>query len=282
MDISIVIPCYNHGHFIQDAIDSVEDLTGVDYEIIIVDDGSDDAFTIQKLGELKKQDYKIISHTNRGLAYTRNIGIRNASGRFILPLDADNKIKPEYVYKALHVFKEKKVDVVYARPIFFGENNNGRNFETKSFKGTDLFHSNFIDACAIFSKSLWCGVGGYDENMPVQGHEDWEYWLNAYINGFNFHFIDEELYHYRIVSGSMIEAIFDLNTYNKNFEYILRKHALAYISRFNYYRHMIDNFEMLEAVYKVNQRDREFPLRATLKYFHLFLNKLFRSLSNVK
>jgi glycosyltransferase involved in cell wall biosynthesis len=229
MDISIVIPCYNHGHFIQDAIDSVETLTGVEYEIIIVDDGSDDAFTIQKLEELKKQNYKIISHTNRGLAYTRNIGIRNASGRFILPLDADNKIKAEYVYKSFQVFKEREIDVVYARPSFFGENNIGRHFETKPFKGTDLFHSNFIDACAIFSKSLWTKIGGYDQNMPVQGHEDWEFWLHAFIKGSKFHFIDDELYYYRIVSGSMVESTFDSDILRKNYGYIVRKHALAYI-----------------------------------------------------
>jgi len=258
MDISIVIPCYNHGHFIQDAINSVECLTGVDYEIIIVNDGSTDAFTVQKLNELNQKGYNIISHSNKGLAYSRNIGIQSSRGKYILPLDADNKIDPAYIYKAIKILEEGLADIVYAKPIFFGELDIIRCFETKSFNQSELFHSNFIDACAIFLKSVWQSVGGYDEKMPIQGHEDWEFWIHAAIKGVKFHFIDEELYFYRIVKGSMIEISLPINSKKINHIYIINKHYDAFLAVFR--DCIVDS--------QIFKKDQNKPFRSMIKYFY--------------
>ncbi|PRY15757.1 glycosyltransferase involved in cell wall biosynthesis [Pontibacter ummariensis] len=273
MDISVIIPCFNHGHFIQEAIDSVELLSGVEYEIIIIDDGSTDSYTIQKIAELKQLNYNIISHPNRGLAYSRNIGIKNAKGKYILPLDADNKIDPAYVYKSLGILKDGKADIVYAKPIFFGDLNKARLFEARAFCGADLFLGNYIDACAIFDKRVWSSTGGYDENMPVPGHEDWELWLHAHIKEFKFQFLEEFLYFYRIVNGSMIEST--INLYHKNFEYIIKKHASSYIGWFDHYKLINDQLKALEYVFQINKTDRDRPLRAIIKYSRLFLKDVF-------
>ena len=218
MDISIIIPCYNHGHLIQDAIDSVLQCQGISYEIIIVNDGSTDDYTITKITELESLGYNIVTHENHGLGYTRNAGIRQARGKYILPLDADNKIKPEYIYKSLKILNNGLADIVYANPIFFGEIISTRKFKTKDFNSTRLFFGNYIDACAIYRKEVWVKVGGYEEKMPIQGHEDWEFWLNAHINNFKFYHINEELYYYRILSNSM--SIINLGTDidKKNYE----------------------------------------------------------------
>jgi glycosyltransferase involved in cell wall biosynthesis len=93
--ISVVIPCYNHGIYIQDAIDSVEASSCKNYEIIIVNDGSTDAFTTKKIGELIKRGYHVINHPNQGLARARNNSIAAAVGEYIMPLDADNKTQTD-------------------------------------------------------------------------------------------------------------------------------------------------------------------------------------------
>ena len=90
--ISIVIPCYNHGQYIDEAIISVEEYKNKDYEIIIINDGSTDNFTNIRLEELKEGGYNVIVQKNQGLGKTRNNGIKIANGKYILPLDADNKI----------------------------------------------------------------------------------------------------------------------------------------------------------------------------------------------
>lgn len=263
MDVSVIIPCYNHGRLIQEAIDSVLLCNDILYEIIIVNDGSTDDYTIAKIEELKDSGYKVISHENHGLGYTRNAGIKQAEGKYILPLDADNKIKPEYIYKAIKILDEDQTDIVYGNPIFFGENIATRKFQPIAFDPTRLFFGNYIDACAIYRKEVWLKIQGYDEKMPVQGHEDWEFWLNAHINGFRFRHLDEELYYYRILSDSMSIVNLSGDIDKKNYEHILKKHAAAFakiIPILNTYSH-------------IYIQDMNKPLRSVFKYLYRFLRK---------
>ncbi len=96
--ISIIIPCYNMGDFIDEAIQSVLQYPKVElYEIVVINDGSDDPHTISKLKQLESEGIKIIHQENKGLGNARNTGIQVAQGDYILLLDADNKILPEYI-----------------------------------------------------------------------------------------------------------------------------------------------------------------------------------------
>lgn len=118
--VSIVIPCYNHGAYIQEAIDSITvDKIAYPIEIIIVDDGSSDNATHAKLEALQTAGYHVIFQKNGGPASARNTGVANAKGQYILPLDADNKISPDYINKAMPLLLKEDIDIVYARPIFW-------------------------------------------------------------------------------------------------------------------------------------------------------------------
>ncbi|HEY8916042.1 MAG TPA: glycosyltransferase family 2 protein, partial [Chitinophaga sp.] len=86
--VSIIIPCYNQGHFLQDALKSLAACDADLYELIIVNDGSTDAATNTYLRELSNQGYHVIFQENQGLGAARNTGIRAAKGRYLLPLDA--------------------------------------------------------------------------------------------------------------------------------------------------------------------------------------------------
>jgi glycosyltransferase involved in cell wall biosynthesis len=231
--VSIVIPCYNHGEYLQEALDSIN-IDNINYpvEIIIVDDGSSDHATIQKLESLKQLNYTIIHQENGGPGKARNTGINIAVGKFILPLDADNKIKPNYINKAVPILEKNQADIVYAVPEFFGDTSNKkRQFKVRPFDDLGLVTGNCADACAIFRKEVWIKNGGYDEAMPYFGFEDWEFWINASKNNFTFHFIKEKLFFYRIDNNSMISQFNNAERTVLMHRYLAKKHADFFLEK---------------------------------------------------
>ncbi|MBA4259853.1 MAG: glycosyltransferase family 2 protein [Chitinophaga sp.] len=231
--VSIVIPCYNHGEYLQEALDSI-DIDNINYqiEIIIVDDGSSDHRTLEKLESLKQLNYTIIHQENGGPGKARNTGINIAVGKFILPLDADNKIKPDYINKAVPILERNQADIVYAVPEFFGDTSNKkRQFKVRPFDDLGLVTGNCADACAIFRKEVWIKNGGYDEAMPYFGFEDWEFWINASKNNFTFHFIKEKLFFYRIDNNSMISQFNNAERNVLMHRYLAKKHADFFLEK---------------------------------------------------
>src|SRR6266478_7968649 len=177
--VSIVIPCFNHGAMLREALASLEEVRNENLlEVIIVDDGSSDAETIRILKEVAEAGYKVVSQPNGGLGAARNAGIRGAKGEFILPLDSDNRLRRVYLEQGVSLLKENpSLGVIYADAEYFGEKT-GR-WQVQEFDLLSLIRMNFIDACALYRKALWEGVGGYDEQMPWMGLEDWDFWLRV-------------------------------------------------------------------------------------------------------
>lgn len=225
--VSVVIPCFNHGQFIRDAIRSVEKCDKGTYELIIVNDGSTDSHTQQVMKELEAEGYQVINQTNQGLAAARNTGIRAGKGRYVLPLDADNLIRPNYIYAGIEILdKFPNVAVVYGRPEYFGEVTD-RQFDIGGeFDLFRLLRDNYIDACTVLRKSAFEECGGFDSKMPSQGYEDWDLWIKLASRGYQFHFVDEVLFDYRIRHDSMIHNALARDEFPKVFEYFCEKHPL--------------------------------------------------------
>ncbi|MEO6133549.1 MAG: glycosyltransferase [Ginsengibacter sp.] len=221
--ISIIIPCYNHGQYLKEAIESVDRCEDKDlYEIIIMNDGSTDPDTIKILQGLIDEGYHVINQKNQGLGAARNNAIKEAKGEYILPLDSDNKIRPEYIYKSIKILDEQPdIAMVYGDAQYFGEES--EVFKAGEFNLQNLMLGNFIDACAVFRKPAWERVGGYDERMPVMGYEDWDMWLNMSFNNFRFHYIPEVLYDYRLLNNSMLRSI-DVEKKKQVFQYLDKKY----------------------------------------------------------
>ncbi|MBV6485344.1 MAG: Hyaluronan synthase [Flavobacteriales bacterium] len=213
--LSIIIPCFNMGAYLQETLDSVTAYPHSDvYEIIIVNDGSTDLQTLELLKKLEQQGIFVLNQKNLGLAKARNNGIKLAKGAYILPLDADNKIRHNYISESIKLFeKEASIDVVYGNRQNFEENN--ELVEVPDFDFPLLCNKNYIDACAVFRKSIWEKVNGYDENMPIMGYEDWDFWLRIALQGAKFYHIDEVTFDYRVRINSMIVET------NKNYSIIL-------------------------------------------------------------
>ncbi len=152
--VSIVIPCYNHGAMLREALASVEQVRNANLlEVIIVDDGSSEAETTRILDEATKAGYCVVSQPNRGPGAARNTGIRLAKGEFILPLDSDNRLRDVYLDEGVSLLKNNpSVGVIYADAEFFGERS-GRWY-VPDFNLLSLIRGNFIDTCALYRKKL--------------------------------------------------------------------------------------------------------------------------------
>lgn len=206
--ISVIIPCYNHGQFLLETVESVKPLkeNGI-AEVIIVNDGSTDRHTIETLNQLEKENWKIVNQENLGLAEARNNGIRASSGQYILPLDSDNIIVPSFVEEAIRILNaDSSTEIVYPDCLHFGE----ANFEKSvgEFDPCKLINDNYIDACAIYRREVWDKVGGYDRNL-LSGHEDWDFWIGAIMKEMKFYYLPTVGFHYRVRKGSMLSKLTD-------------------------------------------------------------------------
>lgn len=232
--LSVIMPCFNHGKYIQEALDSIKkDQIPYVYEVIIVDDGSTDNDTLLKLDELKTLGYKVIHQQNAGPAAARNKAIENSNGKYILPLDADNMITAEYINTGVAVLEKGEYQIVYCTPFFFGDVNAGaRKFKSQPFDIIELLAANYIDSCALFLKEVWIKNKGFDTDLPYNGHEDWEFWINAYSNGFKFCFLKKNLFYYRIVNNSEADKFKDNKKTDENHQFILKKHAHLFLTQY--------------------------------------------------
>jgi len=203
LKISVVIPCFNHGEFLPEAVASVTGLDRRDAELIVVDDGSTDARTCAEMDKLAKQRIHVIRQENRGLAAARNAAIAASTGEYILPLDADNRLRPAYIEHGIRILDSNpQVGVVYGDAQYAGTRT-GR-WRVGPIDLNRMLDCNYIDACAVYRRSIWEQNGGYDGAMPVQGYEDWDFWLGALEHGWQFAYVEEILFDYRVAPDSMI------------------------------------------------------------------------------
>lgn len=194
--VSIIMPCYNDGAYIEEAIASVYAQTYEDIELIIIDDGSDDEHTLEVLNRISNANTKILKTHRLRPAGARNTGIAQASGKYILPVDSDDIIKPDYVEKAVRILEEnKKIGVVYCYAELFGEKS-GR-WDLPDYSLEKMLLDNVVFVTALFYKEDWEKVGGFNTNMH-HGMEDYDFWLSILEIGREIHQIPEILFHYRI------------------------------------------------------------------------------------
>lgn len=234
--VSIVIPCYNHGAFIAETIESVYQSNYPYLEVIVVDDGSKDN-SKEVIGALQVSYPNLIyiHQPNAGPAAARNNGITTAKGKYILPLDADDLISPDYIPKAVEVLEQNpSVKVVYCRAEFFGERKG--EWKLKPFKLKLLAMDNMIFCSAIYRKTDWALTGGYEERM-TWGWEDWEFWVNLLKTGGEVHQLPLIGFFYRVRQNSRRKStnseakkktIDLINAKHKHFIYLMLGGPLHY------------------------------------------------------
>lgn len=223
--VSVIIPCFNHGEFLLEAVGSVNNIKREDIEVIVVDDGSTDERTGKEMDALSAQGIKVIQQENRGLAAARNAGIAISRGEYILPLDADDRLRPGWIDKGIRILESNpQVGVVYGDAECFGTRT-GR-WRVGPFETDKLLKWNYIHASALYRRCVWEQNRGYDGTMPVQGLEDWDFWLGALEHGWEFSYMPEIFFEYRQAEQSMLTRT---QGYHSEVEaFIATKHGLLY------------------------------------------------------
>ena len=219
--ISVIIPCFNHGIYLKEAVDSILAQTWGDLEIIVVNDGSTENDTVAIMGSFKRPKTRLVHHPeNRGLPATRNTGIEQARGKYICCLDADDKLHPTYLEKALLAMEANQgIDFVYAWTQVFGDED--RVWYAPQFDPSVLIHYNQLNPPGVFRREAWKTAGGFREEMR-EGFEDWEFWIRLARKGYRGYRIQEKLIYVRRVGRSFIhramerqqELIEDIKRYN--------------------------------------------------------------------
>lgn len=204
IDLSVVTPCYEQGTLLIESVASVERHAPSNCELIIVNDGSQQPRTLEILEILKGLGYFIFDQENAGVSASRNKAISMARGRYILPLDDDNRLREGFLSEAIKVLNgSPEVGIVYGDRNDFGLRNEVARIP--DFDLSTMLQANYIDTCAVLRKQVWIDCGGYDPQMAPT--EDWDLWINAAENGWKFHRIPRVTFDYRVRPGSAISAI---------------------------------------------------------------------------
>lgn len=230
--VSVIIPCYNDEVFIKETITAILNQTFQDFEVIIVDDGSNNKTKIV-LANIKHPKISILEQTNGGLSNARNNGFKKAKGEYVLTIDSDDTFDKIFLEKAVTILDENEaIAAVSSYCNIFEGNYNIINKHTPKGGGLNNFlFDNNSTSFALIRKSNWQEIGGYDEKM-IHGFEDWEFWISVTKNGGLVHMIPEFLFNYRYKKKSMSKDS-KQNYREKNLSYIYKKHQDVYKNNFN-------------------------------------------------
>jgi glycosyltransferase involved in cell wall biosynthesis len=228
--VSVIIPCYNQGAYLEEAVDSVLAQTFQDFEILVVDDGSTDEDTVNVLKGYTRPKTRVIRTENQGLSAARNNGIREAKGAYILPFDADDKIGPGYLDDAVRILdRHPEIGIVYCEAAYFGVR--GGRWDLPEYSLDKILNHNVIFCTALFRKADWEAVGGYNVNM-VYGWEDWDFWLSLIHRGLKVYRIPKVHFYYRLREASMV------HTMDEEQGFFMRLHAC--LNHRDLFRHIAD------------------------------------------
>ncbi len=192
--LSVIVPCYNYGRYIREALQSIRSQTFRDCEIIVVDDGSTDLQTIQVLKGLRREGLRVLRQEHSGPAQALNRGISLATGRYICCLSSDDTIEPTYFEKCLALL-ESNPGLSFAYPLVRTFGFEQRVGVTKPFDLGLLLSYNHVCGSAIFRKAGWEAVAGFDPAMSA--YEDWDFWIRLGKAGFRGRLISEPLFNWR-------------------------------------------------------------------------------------
>jgi glycosyltransferase involved in cell wall biosynthesis len=199
--VSIVVPCYNGGRFLDGLLASLSAQTFRDFEIIIVDDGSSDNATREKLASIDAA-IRVIRQENRGLPSARNTGFRLARAAFVLPLDSDDGLEPAFLAEMTTALRAAPPSVGFA----FADVRLTGTVEgvlPRRLNRFDQLFLNHLPYCMLVRKSAWEAVGGYDETMR-DGAEDWEFNIRLVRAGFSGIGIAKPMFVYRVSPEGML------------------------------------------------------------------------------
>lgn len=224
--VSVVIPCFNLGRFLDEAVQSALGQTFEDVEVVVVDDGSTDPATRALLADYRRPRTHVVRSENRGLPAARNLGIRSSRGAYVCALDADDRLEPTWLEKAVGVL-EADPSLAFVSHWFRAFGDEEWDWTPQRCDLVSLLDSNTVNGAALVRREALLAAGLFDESMR-EGCEDWELWLRLVRGGGRGAILPEMLYAYRRRPDSMSRVLLEGDAYDRQYRYLLGKHADAF------------------------------------------------------
>lgn len=256
--VSVVVPCFNSQEWLPETVASVFAQTWTRVQLVLVDDGSTDqtlALCEQLLHGKPADCGVVVSQPNEGLAGARNRGIAEATGRYVVPLDADDLLEPTMLEVCARALDETPdVDIVYTDRQDFGDSDT--RWTPGTFELGRLKYFNQVHYCAMYRRSLWARLGGYRKN--VTGFDDWDFWIAAAAAGARARYLAQPLFRHRRRKGSLLPRI--VGDYEKLHATIMLNNAPVYSA------------EELEGARRVLDGTGDLPLIRAARFIFLSRN----------
>jgi len=205
--VTVVVPAYNQEDYIEETLQSILAQSFADYEVIVVDDGSEDG-TGQVVSRIRDHRFHYVYQANSGRpACSRNRGVSLAKGEYVAFLDGDDLWVPDKLEKQLQLFQDHpEFGLVFSNAFNFDEKGKRDLIVGKTISSgylhPELFRHNFIAGCTVMArKNCLDAAGGFNEGHDFIAVEDYDLWLRM-SRRCPFGYIDEPLALYRLRAGS--------------------------------------------------------------------------------
>lgn len=225
--VSVVIPCYNLGRYVDEAVDSVLAQGFQDFEILIVDDGSEDPDTSRLFSDYRRPKTRVFRVPHAGLAAARNFGLSRAAGEYLCALDADDKLDASFLEKTVAVLDgDRSLTFASAWLRTFGD----EEWEWRQDRCDlpTLLSEDTVLTAALVRRAAVQELGGWDGGMSAQGNEDWDLWLSLVERGHRGIILPEVLFLYRRRAGSMSEVCTRGEAHLGCVRHMIAKHRQSY------------------------------------------------------
>jgi glycosyltransferase involved in cell wall biosynthesis len=223
-DVTAVVPCFNYGAWVADAVDSLLAQEGGAPNVVVVDDGSTDPATLAALDALS---VPVLRQPNRGLSAARNAGYAATDTPLLIALDADDRLPPGAL-RALKrpLAQDPSIGFAYGVTRFFGDWDGEMRFPP--LDAYRLLHRHIVGPVGLTRRALWEDVGGYDPAFRT-GYEDWDFWLGALERGWRGAKVDEVTFLYRRHGETMLLGA--RREYRRLYASLRAKHATLFARR---------------------------------------------------
>ena len=227
--VSVIVPCYNLGRYLDEAIESVQAQTVTDVEILVVDDGSTDEETRRIVAAHQasaETRFKVAVTENRGLPSAKNFGLTQTSGAYVCMLDADDKLAPQFLEKSIAALDDDP-SLSFVSHWFRTFGDEVWEWTPTSCDFPTLLDTNTVNGAALVRRSALEAVGGFDETMR-DGCEDWDVWISLVEQGFRGRILPEVLFYYRRRPDSMSRTMMEGDRHPQLFRRLVEKHSESY------------------------------------------------------
>jgi glycosyltransferase involved in cell wall biosynthesis len=234
-EVTVAVPLYNYADLLVDTLDSVGAQTLRQLDLIVVDDGSTDQSLETAVGWARSNAKRfnrllvIRNGNNSGLGFTRNAAFSQAETAYVLPLDADNLLRPGCCERLLAAIHKTRAAFVYPVIQEFG-GRSGLIGEAR-YNPSRFIGGNYVDAMALIAKSAWCAAGGYSQQRL--GWEDYDFWCALVETGLHgFAVGGQPLADYRVHDRSMLAQVTDTHdSKSRVITFVERRHPWVTVAR---------------------------------------------------